>query len=469
MTKEIELLHHLIDMNSTQMVETLQAVLRIPSKKSEPTDNAPFGQEIRSALDYTLDLSRRLGFSVKDSAGYAGHAEFGVGDSYVGALGHLDVVPEGDGWSHPPYDAEIADGFVYARGASDDKGPLFAALFAAKAVMESGLPLKRRIRVIFGCDEESGFGCMDYYWNNAREERPAYAFTPDADFPLIYAEKGISNLILERRLPDITEDELSILSLNGGQRPNMVPDHAQCVLGGSSAVLESVEKKLIALADEKVICRRDGNQLRIIANGKSAHGSTPEMGDNAVARLLGILLKLDMPEYEECLSQAQQFCDISGKALGINGADEISGILTSNIGIAEMSNGSMRLTCNIRYPVTWSFELLLDKCKTSVAKYNWTLAHFTDSPSLYVPLEEEPSQTLLKVYQEETGDTESRPLTTGGGTYARATPHTVAYGAHFPGGHDGPAHEKDEKIAIETLIKSAKIYAHALYQLANLP
>src|SRR5258706_11262589 len=158
MSDEIGLLHSWIDGHREEMVKSLQGVLRIPSKKEPPAgENAPYGKPIREALDYTLDLCRELGFAVKDVGGHAAHAEFGEGAEMVAALGHLDVVPEGDRWEHPPFGAQIDGGYIYARGASDDKGPTYAALFGAKALMDSGLALSRRVRVIFGCDEESGF------------------------------------------------------------------------------------------------------------------------------------------------------------------------------------------------------------------------------------------------------------------------------------------------------------------------
>src|SRR5258708_5185997 len=153
MSDEIGLLHSWVDGHRDEIIESLQGVLRIPSKK-EPAagENAPYGKPIREALDYTLNLCRNLGFTVKDVGGHAAHAEFGEGPEMVAALGHLDVVPEGDRWQHPPFGAEIDHGFIYARGASDDKGPTFAALFGAKALMDSGLPLKRRSLVGFGCE-----------------------------------------------------------------------------------------------------------------------------------------------------------------------------------------------------------------------------------------------------------------------------------------------------------------------------
>src|SRR5579862_4909500 len=216
---EVAQLHAWIDDHQAEIIAALQGVLRIPSLKAAPEPNAPFGQCPREALDYTLALCERLGFRTHDDEGYAGHAEFGEGLEYVGVLGHLDVVPEGDGWHYPPYGATVDEGYVYARGAADDKGPTYAALFAAKALLDSGLALKRRVRLIFGCDEESGFGCVHHYFEVAKEERPAVGFTPDSGFPLIYAEKGIANLIFEKALPSDARP-LHILKAHGGLRPN---------------------------------------------------------------------------------------------------------------------------------------------------------------------------------------------------------------------------------------------------------
>ena len=163
MSDEIGMLHRWVDDHREEIVEGLRGCLRIPSTEEPPAGpNAPYGQPVRDALDYTLNLCRSLGFQVKDVGGHAMHAEFGQGDEMIAAFGHLDLVPAGDGWNYPEFGAEVADGFIYARGASDDKGPTFSALYGAKALMDSGLPLSRRVRVIFGCIEEIGLGCVKH-------------------------------------------------------------------------------------------------------------------------------------------------------------------------------------------------------------------------------------------------------------------------------------------------------------------
>ena len=139
----------------------------------------------------------------------------------------------------------------------------------------------------------------------------------------------------------------------------------------------------------------------------------------------------------------------------------------NNLGILDMDGARARIVYNIRYPVTWKIDQLLARLQPHIEETGWTLAAHADSPSLHVPLDEEPARTLLRVYRQETGDTESEPGTMGGGTYARATPHAICFGAGFPGVDDGPAHEPDERLSIESLLRAAKIYAHALYELAR--
>lgn len=467
MSDEIGLFHHWVDSHKDEMIAALQGALRIPSKKEDPAGpNAPYGQPVRDALDYTLDLCRSLGFTVKDVDGHAGHAEFGTGAEMIAALGHLDVVPEGDRWEHPPFGAVIEDGYIYARGASDDKGPTYAALFGAKALMDSGLPLKRRVRIIFGCDEESGFGCVHHYWEVAKEERPALAFTPDCSFPLIYAEKGIANLDLTKA---VSQDSvpLRVASASGGRRPNMVPDSAEARLTGEGGALYKALCTLVKGWDKNVTFEADEAGITVRAVGKSGHGSTPQVGDNAVTRLARTLLDLELPADRDWLKWVVKSSDPAGSGLGIAGRDDVAGPLTNNLGVFEMDGQTVRITYNIRYPVKWTFDDLLTRNRPIIEEAGWTLADHHDSPPLYVPLDSEPTQTLLRVYQLETGDTESKPYTMGGGTYARATPNAVCFGASFPGGSDGPAHEPDERLAIDTLLRAAKIYAHALYELAK--
>ena len=460
-----------IDCYQMEIVETTMALLRIPSIEGEAAPGAPFGIETLEALDFAREVAELYGLTTKNVDGYAAHIEWTAPDvkpdaPIVGVLAHVDVVPPGTGWSHPPFGAEIADGKIYARGATDDKGPAMAALWAVIALKECGVPLSHRIRVILGADEESGFGCVKYYFEH--EEMPVTGFTPDAMFPLVYAEKGIANAVLTRPAPPEGE-RLHLESLSGGERPNMVPDTAEAVLVDGPAPWAAVVARLNAIVGITTEEMEEGSRLRVIAKGVSAHGSTPDNGVNAVAVLCDALLMLDHQEDQVAvIQQVQKWAsDTKGASLGIAGQDEIAGPLTCNLGIAEIANGKASLTFNIRYPVTWNSGTLRGCLEAGIGGSGWTIDSLSDQPPLYVPQDDPLVATLLEVYRDETGDM-TAPMTMGGGTYARAMVKGVAFGAEFGGRRgDGGPHEKDECWPVEHLLRATKIYAKALARLAR--
>jgi succinyl-diaminopimelate desuccinylase len=456
-----------VDAHKEELLDKTQQLLQVPSVKGPSAPGAPFGAETRRALDLALSFAEEHGLTTKNLDGYAGHAEWaadGVPENaqIVGVLAHVDVVPEGDGWSHPPYGGEIHDGKIYGRGAIDDKGPAMAGLFALLAVKECGVPVGKRLRLILGTDEESGFGCVKHYF--AKEEMPATGFTPDGMFPLVYAEKGIANITLTH--PALPEGErLHVLSLRGGLRSNMVPDSAEALLQ-THAPWAAVEARLESVVGIKTQRQADGT-LRVQAKGVSAHGSTPDEGVNAVVLLCEALLLLDHTEDQvQMIEQIRAWGgDTTGGTLGIAGADEVAGALTSNLGVALLGDDKVTLTINIRYPVTWNTEMLRAKMEPILAKTAFTLEEITDQGPLYVPQDDPLVQTLLTVYRTETGD-ETPAKTIGGGTYARAMTHGVAFGPDFPG-TPGVAHQADENWPVEQMVLATKIYAKALARLAN--
>ena len=174
-----------------ELLQKTIELLRIPSvlTKFDPESNTPFGEAINDSLYYMLDLAREDGFVTKNINNYAAHIEYGEGKDILGVLCHLDVVPTGDGWTHPPFSPIVKDGKLFARGATDDKGPTMAAYFALKLLKEMDFQPNKRIRIILGTDEETGWrGIREYF---KTEQMPELGFAPDASFPLIYGEKGI--------------------------------------------------------------------------------------------------------------------------------------------------------------------------------------------------------------------------------------------------------------------------------------
>lgn len=457
-----------VDAHREELIEKTQRLLQVPSVKGEPAPGAPFGAETRRALDVALGFAAEYGLTVKNLDGYAGHAEWvGAGvpenSEIVGVLAHVDVVPAGDGWTHPPFGGEIADGKIFGRGAIDDKGPAMAGLFGMLAVKEAGIPLAKRLRLILGADEESGFGCVKHYF--AHEEMPATGFTPDGVFPLVYAEKGIANVTLTRPAPPEGE-RIHLLQLNGGRRANMVPDFAEALLrqdGGPLAAMQARLNGVVGIEAELV----DGAGLHVRAKGVSAHGSTPEEGINAVVLLCDALLLLDHEEDQvQMIERIREWGqDTTGGTLGIAGADDVAGPLTSNLGVAELDGETLTLTFNVRYPVTWDADMLKAKMQPVLDETKFDLQNITDQPPLHVPVDDPLVETLLTVYRRETGDM-TPPKTIGGGTYARAMAHGVAFGPDFPG-TPGVAHQADENWPVEQLVLAAKIYAKALARLAN--
>jgi succinyl-diaminopimelate desuccinylase len=444
-----------------ELLADYQEMLRIPSLESAAEPNAPFGKENRRALDLALSLSQKYGFRTTDLDGYIGYAEVGEGP-LVMSLGHLDVVPVGDGWKHEPFGAEIDNGYVYARGATDDKGPTMASFYAIRAIKECVPDLKARLRQAFGCNEESGFGCVHHYMEV--DEAPKFGIAPDSMWPLVNGEKGIANMHISVGL---YKGAVSLLEVKGGQRPNIVIDACTGSVKVDPAVREEVEVKLADNWDQNLSWTWDGDVLNIKAIGKAAHGSTPYYGDSAAARLFRLLFSIAPTEDEEFYRGLLSTTETGGAGLGIHGRDDVSKNLTNNLGVVSTENGRLNLLYNVRYPVTWKGEHLKQLCEAGIAKLkgDWKLDEFHDSPSLYFPLDHPLTKTIIDVYREETGDM-AEPGVMGGGTYARAVPNTVSIGTCWEG--DGKAHETDERLKIENLYKASRIYAHILYRLALL-
>lgn len=451
-----------IDSHEAEIVEAASGLIQIPSVKADPAPGAPFGAQTRRALDYVLAIAERYGMKTKMLDGYAAHAETGAGDELIGVLSHVDVVPAGNDWKHEPFGGVVEDGKIWGRGAIDDKGPTIAGLYAILAVKELGLPLTKRIRDIVGADEESGFGCMAHYFQH--EEMPEIGFTPDGNFPAIFAEKGIATPTLTRTYH--TDAPIQLDKFVGGHRSNMVPDRASAKLMGDVALWPTLIARLGALVGISTEIEPDGAHVWVHAQGLSAHGSTPDQGVNAVALLCDALLYVDhLKQHEPVLDVIRTWAkDTTGASLGIAGADEVSGPLTSNLGVINWEDDRFTLVFSVRYPVTWSGEEVKGKLQEAAERGGFKLADWKDSKPLYVPKDDPLIETLVSVYRAETGD-ERPPESIGGGTYARVLKKGVAFGPGFPGFPE-IAHQADEHWPVDHLIRATKIYAKALARLA---
>ncbi|WP_212933339.1 dipeptidase PepV [Robertmurraya siralis] len=454
------------------LIEDTQNLLKIKSLLDEDsaTEDAPLGQGVKEALQFMLELGEKDGFIAKNVDNLAGHLEFGQGDELIGILCHVDVVPEGDGWTSDPFGADIRDGKIFARGAIDDKGPTMAAYYAMKIVKELKLPLTKRIRMIIGTDEESNWRCVDHYFKH--EEMPTCGFAPDADFPIIYAEKGIADYDLVQK-PLSTNEKVGneLLSFESGRRYNMVPDYAKAVItisGNPAPIISSFED---FLKDNDVTGKHTNTKEGLLfeLEGISAHGMEPDKGKNAGLMLAKFLSSLELDKQAAAFVHfvsAYFYQDSRGRALGIAYSDDITGDLTINVGKLsyDLENGG-RLGLNMRYPVTTNLEETIVKLEEKLTVEGFKIDNFSDSKPHHVDEQDFLVHTLKKVYEEQTGE-KAELLAIGGGTYARSLKSGVAFGPLFPGRPD-IAHQKDEYMIIEDLLKATAIYAHAIYELAK--
>lgn len=448
-----------------QIVKSVRELVSIKSVEEEPKEGAPFGEGPRKALNYCIEAGNKMGFKVTDYDGYAIDIDFNDGEEVVGVLGHVDVVPEGTGWTYPPYEAQIHDGKIFGRGTMDDKGPTIAVLYAMKILKDLDVKLSRKIRLIIGANEETGWGCMKHYFKV--NKAPDMAFTPDANFPVIHGEKGI--IVFDLLWENEQSEEYKILSLNGGNAANMVPELASVKIEFKD--ISGIEDKLNKIKDIDFEYEIKDNILDITAKGISAHGSTPEVGKNAISYLMAILENI--LDDDNCLGGYSRLYNDrigfyhNGEKIGCNLSDDVSGKLNFNPGVISLKDNEIKLVVNVRYPIKSSSEEVYLGIEENLKDTNLRLVRGEkDQKPLYVPEDNFLVEKLMDVYREVTGDIDSKPITIGGGTYARAMENAVAFGPVFPGQVE-LAHQKDEFIEIDQLMKLVEIYTKALYNLAK--
>ena len=458
------ILNELVDKSFAELVKDTKDIISIKSVLDDSTiqEGAPFGSGIAQALATMLAKAEAMGLTTKNLEGYAGYAQLGNAGEQVAVLAHLDVVPAVGDWLVPPYSAQIVADKLYGRGSVDDKGPAVACLYALKAIKDSGLPISKHARLILGTDEESFSRGIEYYLK--KEEAPACGFSPDAEFPIIYAEKGLIHFAYSLKQENT---ERSIIFLEGGTRINVVPDLATAVVAGVNK--ETVLTQIKTLGLEKYFkVVTDGNDIKITSIGITGHASLPEKGYNAIQNMLQLLAAL-FPNVDTPLSKfinyfAQHLkMETNGLSLGIYCHDEISGELTINTAMINVDANMARLKFDIRYPVTNNGEEILQKLTILAKKLNADFELIQHKKPLYVEKDCAFIKVLQETYKECTGE-EPKLLAIGGGTYCRSVQNTVSFGPVFLGRQE-LAHQCNEYIVLEDLLRITKIYAQAIYNL----
>lgn len=448
-----------IDEHSDEMIAFLQESLHIPSVEGKPEEGAPFGKEVDRALRHMLKGAEKMGFATSNMEGYAGCIDYGEGEEMLGILCHLDVVPEDTGWKYPPYSATIEDGKIYARGALDDKGPTVSALYALAAIKELGIKTKRRIRIILGTNEESGWGCMEYYKKHG--EVPSIAFSPDGDYPLVNSEKGILHATFVRRFD-------SKVCFFAGSAANKVPHEANITVKiPYNVVADIVNAQKDVLERYPVEMTADGEYTKIRIHGKSAHAAMNDLGVNALVAGVDILSKLPLEGEDSRIAKylhEKLMYDLNGEHLGLDFTDE-SGRQTVNPGILQWNeSGISNFTLDLRCPTSKKLTDIMELLERVFGEIGLEATEKELKDGLFVPRDSELVQKLLKVYNDRM-NTNAEPLAIGGGTYARAFDNAVAFGCEKPG-VESTVHMANEYIHVDDMILNAKLLADAIIALA---
>lgn len=432
-----------------QFLNSLQTIISYPSVLNEGENGTPFGQAIQDVLEKTLELAQELGFQTYiDPEGYYGYAEIGQGEELLAVLCHLDVVPAGDlkDWQTPPFEATIVGDYIVGRGVQDDKGPSLAALYAVKSLLDDGIQFTKRIRFIFGTDEETLWRCMNRY--NQIEEQADLGFAPDSSFPLTYAEKGL----LQVKLRGPGWDDLP---LQAGQALNVVPDKA-------TYAGHRIEELLPVLEQSGVQYSQTDHSVTVM--GVSKHSKDAAEGVNAIVGLAESL-SLIQPHPALLFIADAVGEDATGAALFGEIKDEPSGDLSFNLATLVIDQEQSEIGIDIRIPVLADKEALVACLQEIAASYQLEYEEFDYLAPLYVPLDSPLVSSLMAVYQKETGD-RTPAMSSGGATFARTMENCVAFGALFPGAEQ-TEHQANERAKIEDLYAAMKIYREAIQRLAT--
>ncbi len=422
----------------------------------EPSKEFPFGKANAQCLEAALAIAEKCGMRAVNLDHYCGYGEIGEGTEVIGVLGHLDIVPAGEGWNSDPFVLTEKEGHVYGRGVSDDKGAVVAAAYAIRLLKESGLDFKKRVRLIMGCNEESGSRCLAHYVE--KEGSLTYGFTPDATFPGVFGEKGMISAVFSGK-------PSRLISVTGGSVSNVVCAH--CVTRMPAGCCDS--KKLIeslTMAGLQATLQQEKEEWVLDVRGTAAHASTPELGVNAISHTMKALQEAGLEDDFVEFYNEKIGLGVHGEHCGIDVQDDY-GSLTFNNGVIETKQGTISGTIDIRFPVTMKSSQIVPVMEKNFQSTKGQLMILKTVEPLFFPRESKLVQSLLKAYQTVTKDLVSEPMTMGGGTYAKGIDHCIAFGCEFAG-EDNHIHDANERLALKQFWLQTAIYAEAILNLLNL-
>ena len=438
-----------------EMMKSLKEFIAIDSVYDEDSrdDANPFGKGVSKALQYIENLAKKDGFIVHNYDNMVVEILTNELEPNVTIMAHADVVPVGTGWPQDPFELTEKGDFLYARGVADDKGPLLSCYYGLKALRDNNLLGNYQVRFLMGGNEERGSACMEHYFHTLKKKQPTYGFSPDSAYPLTYAEKGIGGFLVKKDI-DLPE----VISMKGGVASNSVIEKCEVLMKEDLNFITYLNNNDV---DFSYLAR--GEQMLLTFNGLAAHGSVPWMGKNAAMEAvkqlgnyyknadLQLLYKLYSPLRGEGVNAAAHSEDMGDNSL--------------NVGLFSLENGKLEMVVNFRHVETVTSEQMMKNIIEASKPFEVINGGF--SPVLYYPKDHPLIKTLLRVYQEETGDYETPIIASGGGTYAKEADNIVAFGMEYPG-HDPKMHGVNENTKKSYLFESMGIFAHAIIELGKL-
>lgn len=449
-----------LNTNKESMISDTISTLQIDSESYNRS-------EVGRALRRVLEIAQKLGFKTELRAnGEVGVVFFGEGDETLGILTHVDVVPAGDPalWSHSPY-GELHEGKIYGRGIVDNKGMVISSLYAMAAVKALNMPIYKKTELIIGTREEITWDDLVLYKKEGHDI-PDYGFTPDGEFPIINREKGNCEIHIVFRGIESSGD-FKVLDLKSGEAVNSVPGKAKARIKGNIDVIKSKIAEYNKKVSREVFEFQQINpqEAVVTAKGKEVHSSLPEHGDNAMTSMCRLLsqLKLSNTAVDKFIKFIIDHFNNNyyGDSLGLpkhpeyhNG--EEMGKTTAVPSMAFLDN-DMHLYLSIRTVFGTEKQEIKDAFDKLGNDYDFSYSFSDYLDPLYVSKEHKFIEILSKVYEEITKE-KAEFILAGGTTYAKALPNSVAFGPIFPGDCD-VAHQIDENIEIDKLMKVTEIYA----------
>ncbi len=459
----IDVIKDYFENHKEEMLNDISSLISIPSVRGEKKDGKPYGEMPYAALQKALSISESYGFSCKDYDGYAGAVDYNNKETVLNIFAHLDVVEAGSDWITPPYEMTLKKDVVYGRGVSDDKGPAVCALYAMRALKESGIQLNKNVRLIFGTDEECGCSDLKYYFS--KEKPSEWSFTPDANFPVTNGEKGRFSKNFFSEYEAVSEG-CFVKSVHAGVAGNAVPSVCEAEVTGIA------DEKIAEYAKSMEVTTGTSfsvNNGKIVCRGTSAHASLPFMGNNPVTAMLALLSSLPVDD-SECSDRIKALCemfshgDYKGKSFGVDMEDSL-GELTLSLDILHLENGKIHGFFDTRTPMKASAQNCSSVIEDVLNENGFVLddnkllpAHYVDENSPFI-------KTLLKNYQLFTGE-KGECISMGGGTYVHNVEGGVAFGA-IKKGVNSKMHGANEFMPVEDLITAGEIYAAVIYDMCK--